>query len=108
MRVEISARLGITEEELADFCQRWQIAELSLFGSALRDDFRHDSDIDLLVRYEADARWSLIDHIGIEQKLTALLGRTVDLSSKTGVESSKNWIIRRNILESAELIYESR
>ena len=108
MREAIRSRLGISDAELADFCQRWQITELSLFGSALRDDFRADSDIDLLVTFAPDARWSLIDHVKIEEELSALLGRKVDLISKRGVERSENWIIRRSILESAELVYESR
>ena len=108
MRKEISQKLGITDAELEDFCLRWNILELSLFGSALRDDFRPDSDVDLLVRYGAAAKRSLIDHIRAEDELTELLGRKVDLSTRTGVESSKNWIIRERILGSAEVIYESR
>ena len=107
MREAIRSRLGISDTELADFCQRWQITELSLFGSALRDDFRADSDIDLLVTFAPDARWSLIDHVKIEEELSALLGRKADLISKRGVERSENWITRRRILESAELVYES-
>ena len=108
MQVEIKDRLGITEEELVGFCQHWRIAELSLFGSVLRDDFRPDSDIDLLVRYESDAHWSLIDHIGIELELESLVGRKVDLVSKPAMEKSANWIRRRNILDSAQVVYESR
>ena len=108
MREEVRARLGITDNELVEFCQRWQITELSLFGSVLRDDFRPDSDVDLLVRYEAGAHWSLIDHIGIENELAAIMGRKVDLVSKPAVEKSNNWLRRRNILDSAELVYESR
>ena len=108
MREEVRSRLGITEEEVADFCRRWQITELSLFGSALREDFGRDSDIDLLVRYESDAHWSLIDHIGIERELESLVGRKVDLVSKPAVEKSANWIRRRNILDSAEVVFESR
>ena len=108
MREAIRSRLGISDTELAGFCQRWQITELSLFGSALRADFRADSDIDLLVTFAPDARWSLIDHVKIEQELEELLGRKVDLISKRGVERSENWIRRRNILDSAELVYESR
>lgn len=107
MREEIRARLGISDAQLEDFCQRWKITELSLFGSALRDDFRPDSDIDLLVRFASDARWSLLDHVRIEREFSELLGRKVDLVSKRGVENSRNWIIRRNILNSAELVYES-
>ncbi len=100
--------MGISDAELADFCHLWQIAQLSLFGSILRDDFGPESDIDLLVRYKADAHWSLLDHIRAERELTELLGRKVDLSTRNGVESSKNWIIRERILGSAEVIYESR
>lgn len=107
MREELRARLGISDAQLADFCQRWNITELSLFGSALRDDFGPDSDVDLLVRFSANARWSLLDHARIERELAELLGRKVDLVSKRGVENSRNWIIRRNILNSAELVYES-
>ena len=107
MREEIRARLGISDTELEDFCRRWKITELSLFGSALRDDFGPDSDIDLLVRFSGNAGWSLLDHVRIERELAELLGRKVDLVSKRGVESSPNWIIRRSILDSAELVYES-
>ncbi len=107
MQEGIRARLDISDAELDDFCRRWKITELSLFGSVLRADFGPDSDIDLLVRYAADARWSLLDHIKIEQELSALLGRKVDLASKRGVERSQNWIIRQSILDSAELVYES-
>ena len=108
MREELQARLGVSEAQIAEFCQRWQLTELAVFGSVLRDDFRPDSDIDLLVRYGPALRRSLIDHIKLEEELTELLGRKVDLSSKLGVENSKNWIIRKNILGSAEVIYESR
>ena len=107
MRDEIRARLSISDAGLEDFCRRWKITELSLFGSALRDDFGPDSDIDLLVRYGPAPNRSLMDHIAMEQELTELLGRKVDLVSKRGVENSQNWIIRRSILDSAELVYES-
>ena len=107
MREEIRARLGISDAQLEDFCQRWKITELSLFGSALRDDFRPESDIDLLVRYGPAPNRSLVDHVAMERELAELLGRKVDLVSKRGVENSRNWIIRRNILNSAELVYES-
>ena len=108
MREAIRSRLGISDAELADFCQRWQITELSLFGSALRDDFRADSDIDLLVTFAPGARWSLIDHVAMEEELSELLGRKVDVLTRRAVERSENWIRRRNILDSAELVYESR
>ena len=99
--------MGISDAQLEEFCQRWKITQLSLFGSALRDDFGPDSDVDLLVRYGPAPKRSLIDHVAMERELAELLGRKVDLISKRGVENSRNWIIRRNILNSAELVYES-
>jgi predicted nucleotidyltransferase len=92
-------------DRLADFCRRWKIIELSLFGSALRDDFRPDSDIDLLARFAPDAEWSLLDHAKMERELTEMLGREVDLASRTAVEASPNWIRRREILSTAKALY---
>lgn len=79
--------------------------ELSLFGSALRDDFRSDSDIDLLVRFAADAEWSLLDQARMERELEDLLGRKVDLVSRAGIERSANWVRRQEILETSRPIY---
>lgn len=107
MREEIRSRLALSDAELAEFCQRWQVVELYLFGSALRDDFGPDSDLDLLVRYAPEAGLSLLGQVRMEQELSERLGRKVDLCSKKGIERSQNWIRRRNILESAELVYES-
>jgi predicted nucleotidyltransferase len=92
-------------DRLAAFCRRWKIVELSLFGSALREDFRDDSDIDLLARFAPEARWSLLDHARMERELAEMLGREVDLVSRTAVEASPNWIRRREILSSARALY---
>ena len=92
-------------DEMAAFCRRWKIVELSLFGSALRGDFRSDSDIDLLVRFAPDARWSLFDHAQMELELMARLGREVDLLSRSAVERSANWIRREEILGTARPLY---
>jgi predicted nucleotidyltransferase len=88
-----------------EFCRRWKIVELSLFGSALRDDFRPDSDVDLLVRYAPDAAWSLLDHARMERELAGILGYEVDLVSRTAVEASPNWIRRQEILSTARALY---
>ena len=90
---------------LAEFCRRWKIAELALFGSALRSDFKPDSDVDLLVTFEAGAGWSLMDHVCIQDELADLLGRKADLVSRGGIERSRNYIRRKAILDSAEVIY---
>jgi predicted nucleotidyltransferase len=88
-----------------EFCRRWRIVELSLFGSALREDFGPDSDIDLLVRFAPDADWSLLDRARMERELVELLGREVDLVSRSAVEASPNWIRRNEILGTAKTLY---
>jgi predicted nucleotidyltransferase len=92
-------------DQLTAFCERWQIAELAVFGSVLRDDFRPDSDVDFLVTFAPDARRTLFDIVEMEEELAALLGREVDVVSRRGVERSKYWIRRGTILGSAEPIY---
>ncbi len=104
MRKEIS----IPRERLDEFCRRWKIAELCVFGSALRDDFRPDSDLDLLVSFAPDADWSLMDHVAMEEELTGMVGRKVDLVSRRAIERSSNWIRRKAILESAEPYFAAR
>ena len=104
MRPEIP----IPTERLAVFCSRWKIAELRVFGSALRDDFRPDSDLDLLVRFAPDADWSLLDHVAMEDELTRIVGRNVDLVSQRAIERSSNWIRREAILGTAEPYFASR
>jgi predicted nucleotidyltransferase len=101
----MTARIPIDREKIAAFCQRWKIVNLSLFGSVLRDDFRPDSDVDVLVTFAPDAEWSLFDHMAMEEELSAALGRKVDLVSRRAIERSANWIRRRVILESAEPYY---
>jgi len=90
--------------EIAGFCERWKIQELALFGSALRDDFGPDSDVDLLVTFTDDSGWGLFDHVQMERELEALLGRDVDLISRRAVEHSHNWLRRQEILSTAQVI----
>lgn len=99
------ANLDLPMAELAAFCRRWQIADVALFGSALRDDFGPASDVDLLVTFAPEARWSLLDLVRAEYELADLLGRDVDLVERSVVEQSPNWIRRREILGSARTIY---
>lgn len=93
--------------ELASFCRRWKIAELALFGSASRDDFRPDSDIDLLATFADDADWGLLDGVRMTQELEQLLGRPVDLISRRAIERSANRLRRDAILASARVIYHA-
>ncbi len=103
-------RLNLTPETLADFCKQHHILELSLFGSILRNDFKADSDIDLLVAFDhsANPHLSLMDLVGMEYQLEDMLGRAVDLIEKRSVIDSDNWIRRDNILSTAQVIYEAR
>jgi predicted nucleotidyltransferase len=93
----------LPKEKLIDFCGTWQIEELSVFGSILRDDFGPDSDIDLLVTFAPTAEWNLFDHVQMQHELEALLGRSVDLLTRQAVEHSQNWLRRAEILNSAQL-----
>lgn len=101
-------RLGISPAQLAEFCQRSHIVELALFGSILRDDFRPDSDIDMLVTFDPHSKISLMGFIGLEAELEDLLHRKVDLVSKQAVEQDRNWLRRKEILSHYQTIYESR
>lgn len=98
----------LSRADLSEFCRRWKIVELALFGSALREDFGPGSDFDFLATFAPDAEWSLFDHVQMEQELKSLLNRDVDLVSRRAVEHSANWIRRKNILESAKVIYDDR
>lgn len=101
----VTARIEIPYEEIAAFCRKWRITELALFGSVLRDDFRTDSDVDVLVSFRPDVGWSLFDHARMLEELEALFGRPVDLVSRLEIERSKNWIRQRQILETAQTLY---
>jgi len=103
-RPDVVARLGLDESRdrlLADFCEHWQVAELELFGSVLRTDFRSDSDVDVLVTFLPDADWGLIEHAAMEEELAGLLGRPVDLLTRRAVERSANQARRASILTDA-------
>jgi len=100
-------KLPLSEAQLLDFCRRWSITELALFGSVLRDELKPDSDIDILVSFSPDAQWSLFDHLQMEQELSDSLGRKVDILTRRSVEQNPNWLLRDEILRTAEVVYES-
>ena len=98
----------IPSDKIADYCRRWKIIELALFGSALREDFNPKSDIDVLVTFDKDAHWTLFDMVDMQEELKDIFGRDVDLVSRRGVESSQNYLRRKEILSSAKVIHVSR
>ena len=104
----VAGSLKLDRPEIADFCRRWKVRELAVFGSALREDFEADSDVDLLVTFAPDATWGLLDQVTMEDELATILGRPVDLVSRRAVEKSSNWIRREAILGSAETIHVAR
>lgn len=101
----MAAKIDFDLAKVAEFCSRWKIVEFALFGSVLREDFRPDSDLDILVTFAPDAKWSLLDHVDMQDELKELFGREVDLVSRRGIERSANYIRRKAILESAEVLY---
>lgn len=99
----VNDRLNATPAQIAEFCQRWNIIEFALFGSVLRDDFRPDSDIDVLVTFAPEARWSLFDWVDMKDELTALFGRNVDMADKQGLQNPYR---RCEILQNHQVIYD--
>jgi predicted nucleotidyltransferase len=101
----VALRIEVSPEAIARFCRRWQITELAFFGSVLRSDFRPDSDVDVLVTFGPQAAWSLFDLQRIEDELAAIIGRPVDVVSRRGLEQSRNYLRRGEILGTAETVY---
>jgi hypothetical protein len=91
-------------DAIQQFCRRWKIRELALFGSVLRSDFRPDSDVDVLVTFHDGAEWGLLDHMQMQQELATLLHRPIDLVSKRALERSANWVRREAILNTAQVL----
>ncbi len=98
-------RLGVGDEAISAFCHRWGVAELAVFGSVLRNDFRDESDVDVLVAFDDAARPSLWDVMEMREELASLLGRDVDLLERPVVKRSRNYIRRARILSSARVLY---
>ncbi|MEE9273762.1 MAG: nucleotidyltransferase family protein [bacterium] len=97
--------LQFSKAQIQDFSQKWEVAELHLFGSVLREDFGPESDVDVLVTFLPDAPWSLLDLVRMEEELSRLFGRKVDLVERPAVERSENYIRRKRILSSLEPLY---
>ena len=101
----MSPEIFVPTSRIAEYCRVNGIARLDVFGSALRADFGPESDIDLLVDFEPDRTPGLFDFVRMEQEFADLFGREVDLISRSGIERSRNYIRRAEILGSAETIY---
>jgi uncharacterized protein len=95
----------VPKQKITEFCRRWKITEFSLFGSILRDDFRQDSDVDILVTFAPGADWKTDDLVDMKEELERLFGHPIDLVEKHLVETSANYIRRRHILSHKEILY---
>jgi hypothetical protein len=102
-----SIAIELPREAIIDFCQRWKIIRLELFGSVLRDDFQPTSDVDVLVTFAEGLPLSLLDIVHAEQELSEIVGRRVDLVERPAVEKSHNWIRREAILSTARPFYDA-
>jgi predicted nucleotidyltransferase len=97
-------KASLPYEQIAAFCRKWNVSELALFGSVLRDDFRPDSDVDVLVEFEPDARHSLFTFHDMREELVELFDRPVDLVQKNAVE---NPFIRQHIRHNHQVVYHA-
>ena len=102
------AKIRIPKTKIAQFCKRWNVSEFALFGSVLRPDFRPESDVDILISFLPDAHVTLFDMARMQAELQTIFKREVDLISKRGVENSRNYLRRKNILNSAQVIHVAR
>ena len=98
----MNPRLRLDQERIAEFCRKWKVRELSLFGSALRDDFGPDSDLDFLVSFEPGASWDLFDLVDMKEEMETRLGRPVDIVEK---EALRNPWRKYEILRTRRVIY---
>jgi uncharacterized protein len=92
-------------KDIARFCRRWQIREFALFGSATRDDFHPESDIDILITYDPASEKGLFEHAQMQNELSVLFGRKVDLVTRRALEQTQNQILRDRILKTAQVIF---
>jgi hypothetical protein len=94
--------MAVPKKEIANFCRRWKVVELALFGSVLRDDFSPDSDVDILVTFAPQAEISLFDMAQMQIELQALFNRPVDILEK---DALRNPYRKREILSTAQVVY---
>ncbi|HET9984515.1 MAG TPA: nucleotidyltransferase family protein [Longimicrobiales bacterium] len=101
-----SPRIPIPYAALADFCRRHHIRRLALFGSVLREDFGPESDVDVLVEFEPGHTPGLA-FIDVQDGLSTLFGRPVDLLTFRSVEQSENYLFRRDALSRVQTLYDA-
>jgi predicted nucleotidyltransferase len=104
---EVTTRVALPRGRIEEFCRKRGVLRLELFGSVLRPDFSSErSDVDVLVTLTPGRKYTMIDIIRMEDELSRIFGRPVELTERSTVESSGNYIRRRHILAEAQLLYE--
>jgi predicted nucleotidyltransferase len=104
---QIAARIPIPAKQIEDFSRKWGVQKFELFGSVLRADFAQErSDVDVMVTLAPERNYTLFDIIRMEDELTRIFGRKVQLTERSTVEKSENYIRQRHILSEAQLVYE--
>lgn len=98
----IQTKIDIPMDKIEAFCKKWKVKEFSLFGSVLRDDFRPDSDVDVMVSFEENAGWDLGDWVDMIEELKIIFGRDVDLLEKGSI---RNPFRRHSIMTTKEVLY---
>ncbi|HEY3295049.1 MAG TPA: nucleotidyltransferase domain-containing protein [bacterium] len=98
-------RIAIDQEKIKTFCEKWKVVEFSLFGSVLTDEFRPDSDVDVIVEFAEDTHWTLFDMVDMEDELRVIFGRDVDLLTRSSVVRSENYLMRKSILSNVRTVY---
>ena len=98
----MNSHIQIDLRRIAEYCKKWKITEFAIFGSVLRNDFRPDSDLDILVSFAEDEHWSLYEWVDMIEELKAIFGRDVELVDKAGL---RNPFRRHAILTTREVIY---
>jgi hypothetical protein len=102
---ESAPKIHFDSAKVTQLCRQHGITRLDLFGSALRSDFRDDSDVDLLAALRPDTHLTLLDWADIQEKFSTIFGRKVDLVSRRAIERSQNPYRKRSILSTALPIY---
>jgi predicted nucleotidyltransferase len=97
--------IQLSMEKITEFCHKWQVTEFALFGSVLREDFRLNSDIDVMVQFHPNAHSTFLTLEQMEEELKTIFHRDVDLITRQGIENSRNYLRRHEILSSAQVIY---
>lgn len=100
----IQTQITIPESKIAAFCQRYPIRKLSLFGSVLRNDFKPDSDIDVLVEFEPNAGVGYFELVQMQMELSAIFGRNVDLVTPAALSRH----FREHVLNTAQVVYAKK